>query len=270
MPIAYDDIIDFQYNPFTEQLTPKLIGWDGNPTEDHVIDSNGYGKLYGYPQENVPSTTRCFINSVEFQEVPATVTPSLNQFSVWYDEIGLGWFRFNPAQAGETANFWYYNLGTIHQKTTLDSRVPSSGNTTINGEKTFSGDVIVQGSLKSDQKVDYYDSSLAVSQKILKKIILEIGLWNTTTTPILDIDLSSIIPDNSVITNIFAVINTDSGGQFPLFYADTTGFKGGSVIQTMTVLNKIIIRIARQTSGVIDGLTAAINRGFVSIEYFEA
>ncbi len=143
--LDYDDIVDIRYNPFTEVYTPLQIGYGVNPVEVRTVPTAApyHIKLFECPQENVPSTTDISdtATSTALEEVSITTTPAANQYRVKYDGIGGGIVEFNSAQAGVQMDIKYYGLGHILQKLSLDTRVPSSGDTTIAGNKTFTGDI---------------------------------------------------------------------------------------------------------------------------------
>lgn len=293
MPIDYSDIFDLQYNPFTQTYDPYWVGWTGHPTgkeraaEDHVVPSDGYLQLYGTPQENIPSTTRCFIGLFELQEVASNITPAYDQFAVWYDELGLGWVRLNPGRSGHTASFWYYDLGTIHQKDTLDSRVPSSGNTSISGVKTFTdttqsttkdnGAVVIEGGLGVEKNVraggnvyatafsGYYVTSGGVSSEItLKQYVFEIGDWNMDSTDFIIKDYSAFF-DHKKIINIYIVIRIDDDSGFDIYYDFLATATGGSLA---SIAGTDKLKIVRTTGGAFDSAVfnkTSFNRGWIHI-----
>ncbi len=148
--LQYDDIADLRLNPFdTDESTkwsPKQIGYGSNDPETRTVPvSSPYQiKLFEYAQENAPSTTMIVptAGGAALEEVAKTVTPGDGQYRVNYDELGTAIIEFSSAQAGVQMDISYYGLGTVLQKIALDTRVPSTGSTTISGVKTFDGAIV--------------------------------------------------------------------------------------------------------------------------------
>lgn len=123
--LGFNDIADLRYNPFTDTWTPREIG-TVDPVEIRTVPASApyHIKLFEYPQENGPSTTSIVPNGggAALVEVSKTTTPASGQYRVNYDPLGVGIVEFNAAQAGIQYDISYYGLGTITQKTSLDSR----------------------------------------------------------------------------------------------------------------------------------------------------
>jgi len=97
----------------------------------------------------VPSVGGSALIEVGFNQVPAS-----GEYRVSYSGIlGAGIIEFNSAQAGVQMDVSYYGLGHINQKISLDTRVPSTGNTTIAGNKTFSGITTFSENIISEKKI---------------------------------------------------------------------------------------------------------------------
>jgi len=156
--LNYDDIEDIRYNPFTGVYTPKQIGYAGNPVERRTVpNTSPYQiKLFEVPQETIPSVMRVVpsVGGSALIEVGFNQVPASGEYRVSYSGIlGAGIIEFNSAQAGVQMDVSYYGLGHINQKISLDTRVPSTGNTTIAGNKTFSGITTFSENIISEKKI---------------------------------------------------------------------------------------------------------------------
>jgi hypothetical protein len=148
--LQYDDIVDFRYNPFTGEFDPLTIGRNGNPVERRTVPNSApyHIKLFEVPEQTTPSSMRVVPSAggSELDEVSITVTPGSGQYrATYYNELAPGILGFNSAQAGVQMDISYNGLGHGYQKISLDTRVPSTGDTTIAGNKTISGSLIGGG-----------------------------------------------------------------------------------------------------------------------------
>jgi hypothetical protein len=148
--LNYNNIVDFRYKPFTQEFDPLTIGRNGNPVERRTVPNSApYEiKLFEVPEQTTPSSMRVIetVSGDELDEVSLTATPASKQYrATYYNELSPGLLGFNSAQAGVQMDISYNGLGHGYQKISLDTRVPDTGNTTINGVKTFTGNVIFSG-----------------------------------------------------------------------------------------------------------------------------
>jgi hypothetical protein len=153
-PLQYDDIVDIRWDPFANGgigdwqpfgIGQPSVGFGSRSAEIRQIPASApYRiKLYELPQLNLPSTTDITleIGGTQLQEVSVSDSPGNLEYRVVYpDALGAGEAEFNLGQAGQNVIIRYYGLGHIIQKISLDTRVPDTGNTTIGGNKTFTGD----------------------------------------------------------------------------------------------------------------------------------
>jgi hypothetical protein len=260
--LSYDEIVDLRFDPFANNgvgaFTPKQIGYGSNPTEDRTVDANGQVKLFEAPQLNRPSTTVITIGATTLREQGRSKALTADEFSVIYygtdlDAIGLGIIQFHPSRIGQQAKTKYFGLGHILQKISLDTRVPSTGNTTINGIKTFP-DGLIRGSL---------------GVNLVEKEI-SIGSWN------MDTDSTKLVTHGitdlpSKIRNIYVIIYADAGTitSKPLMAtsqnADPELLAGG-----VSTINATSIALNRRTGGQFDNTgydDTGVNRGYIYVLY---
>jgi hypothetical protein len=123
----FTDLANYRYNAFTNTVTPKLIGYKGNPTEDRTIPTSAPYTiiLHESPQLNVPSTTSITdtTTATVLEEVSKTTTPGNNQYRVNYDERGNGQIEFNANQKTHSISIKYYGEGSIEKKENYQSTI---------------------------------------------------------------------------------------------------------------------------------------------------
>lgn len=137
--LNYSDIVDARYNPFTNTWTPLAI-----VAEIRTVPASSpyWVKTFEIPEDSAPSGFTIKLANTPFTElteVASTETPGNLEYRVWYDALGAGIVEFHANQASIQMDIDYSGLGHAFQKISLDTRVPSTGNTTIAGIKTFTG-----------------------------------------------------------------------------------------------------------------------------------
>jgi hypothetical protein len=222
-PLEYDDIVDIRFDPWTNagqgEFEPLAIGYGANPAEvRNVPNTAPYEiKLYEAPQLNSPSTTVITQTtpSLELVEVGQSVTPGSGQYRVvYYDDLGMGLIQFHEDQKGKEVSIKYYGLGHLIQKISLDTRVPDTGNTTIDGYKTFIGGVkATTNDLTKIAAFERTSSSTSVA-RFAAKII------HKTSGNMIDghgVDLALVIQDSAGVENEIGLLEGVRDG------ADNTG-----------------------------------------------
>jgi hypothetical protein len=238
--LSYEDLSDLRYNPFTDEYSPKQIGYGANSPEVRTIpNSSPYIiKLFEAPQRNTPTTTEITLvsTSEKLVEVSKTTALSNKRFRVNYDEKDIGKIEFHPNQKGLQVSIKYYGLGTIMQTVTLDS--------------TFARQI------------------LETNQNLLMKMkVLEIGDWN------MDANASVTIPHGLTRTKVRAVkviVRNDANtASFDLSMAgnlaDPDLLNGG-----FNNMGNVSITLVRRTGGQFDSVnydSTSYNRGWVVIWY---
>lgn len=293
--LDYDDIVDARWDSFAGggvgAYVPKTIGTGGNPVEVRTVPNSApYTiKLFESPQQNTVSTTDIIetISTDQLNEVSKTTTPGDGEYRVNYDPLGNAEIEFNVAQGNVQMDISYYGLGTVFQKDALDSRVPSTGDTTIDGVKTFTdttastskdtGAVVVEGGIGAEKKVfagegfgaEYRDSAGAETTVGLHPKIIEIGAWDMnvaasgTSTKI----VAHGISDYTKIRTVEAMIRNDGGG-FSIFPIDK--MVGGSSSGSVSSVASTNIVLSMFSGGWFDTVSyddTGISRGFITVWY---
>lgn len=135
MAFNYNDFSDYRYNSFTDEYSPKVIGFEESDAEEHVIPSTPPYIIQTYEgiQETTPWTTKVVIKETgeTLTEVEKTVKPGKNKYRVNYDQLMNGQIEFNSFYKGKTAQLHYYGLGTKWQKSTLMIKLFGNGVTKV-------------------------------------------------------------------------------------------------------------------------------------------
>lgn len=131
----YDDLADLRYNSFTNEYSPKIIGYGSSSPEERTIPSTSpfIIKLFESPLQTVPLKTKITLKATGeiLKEVAKGTTPANKQYAVNYDELGNGQVLFSSGQAGQVVYINYYGLGTIHQRSTLKLQIFGSASTKV-------------------------------------------------------------------------------------------------------------------------------------------
>lgn len=131
----YDNLADLRYNSFTNEYSPKIIGYGSSSPEERTIPSTSpfIIKLFESPLQTVPLKTKITLKATSeiLKEVAKGTTPANKQYAINYDELGNGQVLFNSGQAGQVVYINYYGLGTIHQRSTLKFSIFGGSTTKI-------------------------------------------------------------------------------------------------------------------------------------------
>lgn len=149
MPLDYNDIEDYKFNPFTKTKYYTAI-----TDESYIIPSSPiYGGyliwLYHAPRETVPSSVSITIGGVPLLEVSSA--PANMQYRVYYDEEGCGCIEFNSNQKGLTALVSYSHYGTFNSKAFAQAIYDAF----YSGNSQISGITIANNSLDADNDLDF-------------------------------------------------------------------------------------------------------------------
>lgn len=152
---TFNQLANYRYNGFNNQITPRLIGYGAIAAEERTIPGSApyIILLHESPQFNVPSTTRIWddTDSVYLTEVSKTTTPANRQFRVNYDERGNGQIEFNGNQKSHNIEISYYGEGSLAKIETLQSTqqaITSVQIQTITTDTILSDDQAGLGSLQ--------------------------------------------------------------------------------------------------------------------------
>lgn len=123
--LDYNDIFDWDYDPFTNVEDTIDIGYGSVAAERRTIPSlPPYQiKLYHLPKLFIPSAMEITIvaTGVEIIERPATATPANLEFKCQYDEKQRGLLEFNFNQKGLVIDIKYKAVATTVQKDLFES-----------------------------------------------------------------------------------------------------------------------------------------------------
>ena len=182
---TFNQLANYRYNGFNNQITPRLIGYGAIPPEERTVPSSApyIILLHESPQFNVPSTTRIWddTDSVSLTEVSKTTTPANRQFRVNYDERGNGQVEFNGNQKSHALEISYYGEGSLAKIETLQSTQQAITNvqiTTIDTDTILSDDQGGTGTLQlefdcrtGDKTVTLPDAALNEGLRIGWKVL---------------------------------------------------------------------------------------------------
>lgn len=207
----YDDLADLRYNSFTNEYSPKIIGYGSSSPEERTIPSTSpfIIKLFESPLQTVPLKTKITLKATGeiLKEVAKGTTPANKQYAINYDERGNGQVLFNSGQAGQVVYINYYGLGTLHQRSTLKFQIFGSASTKIvassnspTGSQEIADEIISTGddaAIKLKAIIDELNSIGGGEIKILE------GTYNFDTRCLIDSGKDNIRINGSGYSTIF-------------------------------------------------------------------
>lgn len=271
--INYDDIEDIRYNALTKTYDPEE--YTGVNAEIRTVPASApyVIKLFESPLQELSGITVTKVSGglpLQELDIDTVSVVGAGQYAVQYAELANGHVYFNAAEASVQMKIEYKGLGSQFQKISLDSRVPSSGNTTIDGTKTFPERIIGTTGISG-----IYDED-AGERLLVKRVPL--GTWNMDSTGNIRVTLFSgedkvldctgaivfIINDNQdVMHNLSRANSFPNGNTIAGSIAGIDYDNAGSGDTEMLV--------QRYENGFFDNTAfdSAINRGYVLLFYIE-